>query len=124
MKDLKGHSASVTGVVFLPDNSKVASIGHDRMVRLWNVADGKELGAMGPTPDDLYGLALSPDGKKLATSGYAGNITVWDTDTKKQLYTRKAPQFGAYCIVWSPDGQKLLTGHDRQVIIVTPAKAP
>jgi len=111
-------------VVFLPDNAKVASIGHDRMVRLWNLADGKELAAMGPTPDDLYGIALSPDGKKLATSGYAGNIIVWDLDAKKQLFTRKAPQFGAYCVTWSPDGQKLLTGHDRQAIFVTPAKAP
>ncbi|MCE2805798.1 MAG: hypothetical protein LW700_11385 [Gemmataceae bacterium] len=58
------------------------------------------------------------------SSGYAGNINVWDLDAKKQLFTRKAPQFGAYCVIWSPDGQKLLTGHDRQAIFVTPAKAP
>ena len=99
----------------------MATISHDRLVKLWNVADGKEAGSMGPTPDDLYGLALSPDGKKLATSGYGGHLTVWDIAAKKQVFQKKLAQFGAYCVTWSPDGQKLVTGHDRQEILVTPA---
>ena len=42
------------------------------------MADGKEVKKMGPTPDDLYGVALSRDGKAVATSGYAGNVTLWN----------------------------------------------
>jgi WD40 repeat protein len=91
----------------------VLSIGQDRFVRLWDVKAGKESKALGPTPDDLYGLALAKDGKALATSGYAGHMTVWDLAAGKPSFSRKLKAFGAYCVAFTPDGKALVTGHDN-----------
>jgi WD40 repeat protein len=120
LKTLKGHDGMVTGVVFAPDNATVFSIGLlDRTLRQWNVATGMEMKKMGPTPDDLYGIAWSRDGKTLATSGYGGNLIIWNLADGKPAATHKL-KFGAYCVVFTPDGSALVTGHDNQVCYITP----
>jgi WD40 repeat protein len=120
LKTLKGHDGPVTGAVFTPDNQSVLSIGLlDRCLRMWNVASGMETKKLGPTPDDLYGIAWSRDGKKLATSGYGGNLIVWNLAEGKPASTRKI-KFGAYCIAFTPDGKALVTGHDNHSCYITP----
>jgi WD40 repeat protein len=120
LKTLKGHDGPVTGVVFTPDNQSVLSIGLlDRNLRMWNVASGMETKKLGPTPDDLYGIAWSRDGKMLATSGYGGNLIVWNLTEGKPASTRKI-KFGAYCLAFTPDGKALVTGHDNHSCYITP----
>ena len=96
----------------------------DRYVRVWDVASGRETKKLGPTADDLYGIALSRDGKAVATSGYAGYVNVWDLAQGKATWTRKLKAFGAYCVAFTPDGKALVTGHDNHVCYVTPLPGP
>jgi WD40 repeat protein len=111
-----GHDGPVTGVLFTPDSTGLWSIGMmDRTVRLWNVADGKEVKKMGPTPDDLYGIALSREGKHLATCGYGGNLVVWNLADGKPTFTHKL-KYVTYCLTFTPDGKALVTGHDRPYV--------
>jgi WD40 repeat protein len=93
-------------------------------VRLWDVKTGAQVKEMGPTPDDLYGVAFSRDGKSLATSGYAGHITLWDLGAGKALASRKLKSFGAYCIAFTPDGKSVVTGHDNHTCYVNALGAP
>jgi WD40 repeat protein len=81
--------------------------------------DKSEMKNMGPTPDDLYGLAFSKDGKALATCGYAGNVTLWNLADGKPATRRKLPKPLAMCIAFTPDGKALVTGH-KNVIYITP----
>jgi WD40 repeat protein len=119
-KTFKGHEGAVTGVLFTPDNASVLSIGLlDHYLRQWNVASGAEAKKMGPTPDDLYGIALSRDGKALVTSGYGGNVILWNLTDGKPLQTHKL-KFGAYCVTFTPDGKSIITGHDNHICYITP----
>ena len=90
------------------------------MVYVWDVATGNESKKMGPTPDDLYGVAFSPDGKQLATSGYAGYVILWDLAAGKMGQPKKLKTFGAYCVAFTPDGKALVTGHDNGTVLITP----
>jgi WD40 repeat protein len=78
---------------------------------------------IGPTPDDIYGVALSRDGAALATSGYGGNLNVWNLADGKATFSKKI-KFGPYCIAFSPDGKALVTGHDNSLCYITPLEAP
>jgi WD40 repeat protein len=123
-KSLRGHEGPVTGVLFTPDSTGLLSIGMmDRTVRLWNVMDGKEMKKMGPTPDDLYGIALSRDGKTLATCGYGGYLIIWNLGDGKPAWTHKLP-YVTYCLAFTPDGKAIVTGHDKPyVCLITPLPA-
>src|SRR6516162_8377539 len=80
--------------------------------------DKSEIKNMGPTPDDLYGLAFSKEGK-LATCGYAGNVTLWNLADGKPAMTRKLPKPLAMCIAFTPDGNAVVTGH-KNIVYITP----
>src|SRR5262249_35846289 len=119
VKTMKGDEIAATGGGFSTDGQEMYSIGFYPNVRGWNVAQGKENKKLGPTPDDLYGIALSKDGK-LATSGYGGNITLWNLAEGKPTASKKLKFFGAYCIAFTPDGKAVVTGHDNHKCYITP----
>ena len=79
----RGMGCTIYSLAFHPDGTKLASGSVDKTIRIWNVADGKELNKLDGHPDDVYAVAFSPDGKKLASAGYAGNIFVWDVASAK-----------------------------------------
>src|SRR5262249_43153074 len=118
IKSLKAPDA-VSSVVFGPDNATLYSAGFDNLVHVWNVGTGMETKKFGPTPDYLYGIVFSRDGKQLATVGYGGHVTAWNLADGKPAFTKKLKSV-AYCVTFTPDGKGLVSGHDNQVVYVTP----
>ncbi len=63
---------------FAPDDRTVAAAFGDKSVRLFNVADGKELWRLPEQEYRVDCLAFSPDGKRLVTGAMDGTMYVWD----------------------------------------------
>ncbi len=78
---VKGLKASVGRVAFSPDGKRLATAGADRVVRVWDIENGKELAAM-PSPDRVTAVAFSPDGNSLAAGCKDGTVRVWGVPTK------------------------------------------
>ena len=64
-----GHSQSICGVAFAPDDKTLASASTDSTLRLWNVATQQELLASQRLGVVLTGLMFSPDGQWLIGNG-------------------------------------------------------
>jgi WD40 repeat protein len=63
--NLPGRPARVTGLTYCPDGRSLATMGHEKVVRVWDPADGRERFAVpGAYP------AYSPDGSVLAIGAY------------------------------------------------------
>jgi len=122
--EVKEFRDAVTGVTFSADGKQIISVGCDNMLRVWNVADGKEVKKIGPTPDWIFGLAVSRDKKSIATAGYGGHLFLWDLNTGKSTYANHLKKMITYCVVFTPDGKALVTGHERDnAALVTPLTA-
>jgi WD40 repeat protein len=106
----------VLQVAFGPDSKTLYSCGFDKYLHVWNVTDGKEITVVGPSPDDLHGLAVSKDGKIIVTAGYGGNLRQWDPLALKakefQLQDGKKKKMITYCITLTPDDKAVVTGHE------------
>ena len=53
-------------VAFSPDGTRLVTVSRDQMVRIWDVAGGRELAAL-KHPSMLAFAAFSPDGSRLIT---------------------------------------------------------
>ena len=103
----KGHRDRVNSVVFSPDGKQLASAGHDRTVKVWDLATGNEvLNLMGHT-NAVFSVAFSPDGKRLASGSWDHTVKVWDLTTGNESFTLRGHKDSVYGIAFSRDGKRL-----------------
>jgi WD40 repeat protein len=108
-RELAGHAAGVTAVVFSPDGAWLASSSWDRQVRIWDAATGELTHTLPDFRDSIQTIAFTPDRHLIATGGGFNGIRIWDT---RDWTEQKAPEtrdLGAvYRVVFSADGSLLI----------------
>jgi len=126
---LRGHWGAVNGVAFSADCSLVVSgsftetrrswmprnCGYDRTLRVWRVADGKEMKAL--RARDVSDLSLSPDGSRIATAS-GKSVDVWDAGRGRRLCSLEGHTEAVVAVAYSPDGKWIASGSwDKMVRI-------
>jgi hypothetical protein len=115
---LTAHTDLIHDLAFSPDGRLLATTGYDRLIKLWEVATGKEVRTLKDHSDAVYGLAFRPDGKLLASAAADRAVKVWDVASGRRLYTLGEATDWLYAIAWSPDGKSLAAGGiDRSIRI-------
>jgi hypothetical protein len=88
MVEIKGgHSDTVFGVSFSPDDKKLATCGADKFVKVFELPGGKFLKAFEGHTHHVLGVGWKADGKLLASAGADNVIKIWDFDKGEQLRT-------------------------------------
>jgi WD40 repeat protein len=126
-------SGPATAVAVSKPGTLVALGGADA-VRLFNLADGKQLGQF-PSPGAVTRVAFGPDGKTLAASCTANAVRLWDVTYNPGQPV--PPEFGKVIatlahagpvsdLAWAPDGLTFWTaGQDKLVRLWKfPSEAP
>jgi eukaryotic-like serine/threonine-protein kinase len=81
---LRGHMATVNGIVFSPDGGTVASCSDDSTLRLWDVTTGQErIGFKMDRP--VKTVTFSRDGHALLGSNYDGTVWLRRTPEKESM---------------------------------------
>jgi RNA polymerase sigma factor (sigma-70 family) len=120
-------------LAFSPSHKLLATVSSKRvvngagrrvayMVRVWEVATGKELWKC-PTPCWGKAMAFSPDGKALAWAG--DNVfAVHDAATGKELFRREGLDTCALSLAFSSDGARLATGLSNATVLIWDVREP
>ena len=93
----------------LMKDMKVEAIGQ---VTLWDVASGRELGALKAHGKGVTQVAFSRDGRLLASGGSDNTIKIWDVATKAELKTLKGHTTNIESLDFSPDSKMLASASD------------
>jgi WD40 repeat protein len=96
----------VTGLVFSADGRRIFAAGGDQVIRVWDVATGRE---HLPTPGHrarVTAVAFAPDGRTIATGGEYEAVHLWDAATRRHVRRMTAKGFGGD-LAFSPDGKLL-----------------
>lgn len=105
-----GHSGRVKAVAFSADGRLVLSGARDGMLKLWDVATGRELRTMAGHSDTVTSVAFSPDGR-LALSGSADTtVKLWELATGREVRTLTGHSHGVSSVAFSSDGTLALSG--------------
>jgi len=74
---LSGHTAPPAAVAFSADGSRIVTTSADKSVRVWNVADGKQLASIALTFEGTA-AALTADGTNIVVGGADGKLRLFD----------------------------------------------
>ena len=90
-------------------NMKVEAIGQ---VTLWDVASGREIGALKGHGKGVTQVAFSRDGRLLASSSTDHTIKIWDVAARRELRTLTGHTSNIDSIDFSPDSRLLASASD------------
>ena len=71
-------------MAFSPDGTGVLTGGDDGSIRLWDVANGKQLRLVGKHEGPVLAVAFSPDGKHAFSGGKDWMVRLWDLGMEKK----------------------------------------
>ena len=74
---LGSHDATVVGLAFSPDGSRLASASFDKTARVWDVAGREPAVVLRGQQGPVYAVAFTADGDRLVSGG-DGGLRVWD----------------------------------------------
>lgn len=77
VREFVGHVGPAFGLAFHPSEPRLASVGIDGRVRVWDVGSGEELLQLGPGGPSLTGVSFDAAGERLAASGADGVLRIW-----------------------------------------------
>ncbi len=88
VKDIKnGHSDTVFGVSFSPDDKILATCAADKFVKTWEVPSGKFIKAFEGHTHHVLDVDWQANGKQLASAGADNVVKIWDFEKGEQIRT-------------------------------------
>ena len=72
-------------VAYSPDGKFIASGSGDQTVRIWNLADGKEILKLEGHQYIIMSVAYSPDGKFIVSGSHDKTVRVWNLEDGKEI---------------------------------------
>lgn len=103
-------------VKFSPDGQFLVTGDMDGEVRLWRVADGKNLLTCKEHTSWVWSIAFSPDGQTLASGSDDKTVKLWDVSTGKCYLTLRGHSKQVWSVAFSPDGQIIASASEDHTV--------
>ncbi|MDM8536286.1 hypothetical protein QUF70_05995 [Desulfobacterales bacterium HSG17] len=91
LRDFSKSADQVTWAAISPDGSRVAGVGRDYIVHIFNTNDGRETQRFVGHENMVFRVAFSPDGGQVATVSSDATVRFWDLETGEALFTLRLP---------------------------------
>ncbi len=104
---LTGHDGAVSGVAWDRDGTRIASGSHDKTVRVWDAATGREILTLRGHTNSVRAVAFSPDGKHIASSSDDKTARIWDAATGREVLAFRGHASRIPAVCFSPDGTRV-----------------
>jgi serine/threonine protein kinase len=105
----RGHFGRVNALAWSPNGQRIASVGSDKTLQVWDSVTGKKYFIHRNPSSTITCVAWSYDGRYLATGANDKLVQVWDTVTRNSVATYAGHTGYITSVSWSPDGKQLVS---------------
>jgi WD40 repeat protein len=115
----RGHYVNITSVALSPDGKYLATAAQNDVVKLWDVATGKERTTLRWHSDSacIWCVRFSPDGKTLASARTTGTtIRLWEVASGGFRASLRGHEKGIESLAFHPGGRLLASGGSDKTV--------
>ncbi len=105
----RGHFGRVNGVAWSPNGQRLASVGSDKTLQVWDAATGKKFFVHRNPTATITCVVWSYDGRFLATGANDKLVHIWDSVTRNTVTTYGGHTNHITDVSWAPDGKQLVS---------------
>ena len=111
IKKLEGHSDEVKSVAFAHDGQHIASGGLDNIVRIWDVATGKQEKQLPGHTKQIWSVAFHPNNRSVLSASWDTTVRLWDIKSGNEV-KRFPHSIDVNCVAFARDGNTFLSASD------------
>lgn len=113
------HSAEAHSVSWSPDSTRIATVGSDGDLRIWEAATGNLLETMEGSVNSRSSIAWGMSETLIASATEGNGTQIWDTGYSQELAVMPGHTESVTSVAWSPVGVSLATASEDDTVIVT-----
>lgn len=106
----KSQSGSILAIDYSSDGKLIATVGNDKIVRIWDAESLTERQTMAGHDGPIYNVRFAESGSLLATVGWNKNIRIWNVETGSEVYNLEGSDGDVWGVAFCVDGKHLVTG--------------
>ncbi|HVB25844.1 MAG TPA: protein kinase [Ktedonobacteraceae bacterium] len=103
----RGHSGCINAIAWSPDGRRIASVGKDKSMQVWDAASGKLTFIYRHRSSAFNAVAWSFDSRRIATGSNDKTVQVWDALTRSTLCIYSGHTGYVNGVAWSPEGTRI-----------------
>ncbi|MFN4258540.1 MAG: c-type cytochrome domain-containing protein [Gemmataceae bacterium] len=112
------HSDTIYGVCFSPDNTRLASCGADKFVKIFEIPSGKFEKAFEGHTHHVMDVGWRGDGKFLASGGADNAVKIWDYEKGEQVRTINAHNKQVTRLLFLGSTNQFVTSSGDQLVTI------
>jgi WD40 repeat protein/tRNA A-37 threonylcarbamoyl transferase component Bud32 len=109
LRTLAGHGSFVFGITFLPGDRRIITVDNDQVVRLWEMASGRELERWNES-NSVFCVANTPRDKAVVWGTKDGHLTWLDLASRQTRHFNGRHPGEIRSLAFTPDGRRIATG--------------
>jgi WD40 repeat protein len=118
VRTLEGHARWVTGVAVSADGKVAVSASRDHTLKIWDLANGRELHTLRGHTGPAWGVALNADATVAVSASDDQTLKVWDMASGRELRTLQGHIGGVRGVALSADGRVAVSASYDQTLKV------
>ncbi|QEG22849.1 WD40 repeat domain-containing serine/threonine protein kinase [Mariniblastus fucicola] len=104
------QSGSVMGLNYSPDGKSFATVGSDKIVRVFDAETFDQRQAFSGHEGPIYNVAFAPKGSLLASVGWNKQIMIWNVETGEKVMQLEGAEGDNWGVQFCGFGTHLVTG--------------
>jgi WD40 repeat protein len=109
LKELAGHTDSVSALVAVPGTNCVLSASYDETMKLWDLETGNAIRTFEGHKGPVDVVVVTPDARQVVSASRDTTLKIWDLQTEETLHTLTGHTYSVHDVAVMREGRFVIS---------------